>query len=107
MNQNALRAALLKLQAQAELPASKFSSAQRKCLDLLCRTTPALEAITKGRGLIYRVRDAATFALHLRQVSPVSGMELETSLPERAQNIAQARSSKAVKQRAKVTRFPG
>lgn len=97
MNQHTLRAALLKFQTQAELPASQFSAAQRQCLDQLCRSTPALEAIRKGRGLVYRVKDAATFALHLQQLVPATGMALQASLPARAQNIAYTRSSKAGK----------
>lgn len=94
MNRNALRAALLKFLDQDEVSASKFSLAQRQCLDPLCRTTPALEAFSKGRGLVYRVKDRAAFALHLYQVAPATDMALDESLPVRTRNIAQARSSK-------------
>lgn len=90
-----LRAALLKLHAQAELAASQFSAAQRSALDRFARQTGAVSCQRQGRGDVYRVSDPQLFATHLSALSPQALMPPSDVLPLRAQRIAHARNSKA------------
>ena len=50
MTEQALRAALLKLQGKSPLPASQFTSAQRMALDQFARQTGAVNCLRQGRG---------------------------------------------------------
>ena len=48
MADQALRAALLKLQGKSPLPASQFTSAQRRVLDQFARQTGAVNCLRQG-----------------------------------------------------------
>lgn len=89
----ALIAALEKLLVDPEqaVPASQLTASQKSALDELARRTGALQAKRQGRGIVYQVRSLALLQQQLRSLSPGNN-NLEA--PERAQNIAQARSSK-------------
>lgn len=90
-----LRAALLKLHAQAALPASQFTAAQRSALDRFARQTGAVTCQRQGRGDVYHVSDPQRFEIHLSALSPQVEMHATDELPLRAQHIAHARDSKA------------
>jgi hypothetical protein len=53
MTDQALRAALLKLQGKSPLPASQFTAAQRNALDRFARQTGAVNCQRQGRGDVY------------------------------------------------------
>jgi hypothetical protein len=95
MAEQALRAALLKLQGKSILPASQFTGAQRGALDRFARQTGAVICQRQGRGDVYRVSDPRLFDIHLSALSPQVGMPTTDDLPLRAQHIAHARDSKA------------
>ena len=95
MTEQALRAALLKLQAKSPLPASQFTPAQRSALDGFARQTGAGNCQRQGRGDVYGVCDQAVFAAHVTQLSPQVEPSVAEQLPLRAQHVADARDSKA------------
>lgn len=95
MTDQALRAALLKLQCNGPLPASQFSSAQRSALDRFARQTGALSCQRQGRGDVYGVCDQAVFDAHLVELSPQIAPALAQQLPLRARHVAHARNSKS------------
>lgn len=95
MTDQALRAALLKLQSKSPLPASQFTPAQRSALDRFARQTGAVVCQRQGRGDVYGVGDQTLFATHLVELSPQVEPTTTEQLPLRAQHIAHARSSKA------------
>ena len=95
MTEQALRAALLKLQAKSPLPASQFTPAQRSALDRFARQTGAVNCQRQGRGDVYGVCDQAVFAAHVTQLSPQVEPSVAEQLPLRAQHVADARDSKA------------
>ena len=70
MTEQALRAALLKLQGKSPLPASQFTAAQRMALDQFARQTGAVNCLRQGRGDVYSVCDQAVFDAHVSQLSP-------------------------------------
>lgn len=96
MNQRALKTALAKLRSNAPnaVPGSHFSSAQRLALDRFARQTGALLCEPKGRGVQYRITDTGIVQRHWQALTPFDDADLK-SLPPRAANIANARSSKA------------
>ncbi len=95
MADQALRAALLKLQAKSPLPASQFTPAQRSTLDRFARQTGAVNCQRQGRGDVYSVCDQAVFEAHVTQLSPQVEPSIAEQLPLRAQHMAHARDSKA------------
>ena len=95
MTEQALRAALLKLQGKSPLPASQFTSAQRMALDQFARQTGAVNCLRQGRGDVYSVCDQAVFDAHVSQLSPQVEPSIAEQLPLRAQHVAHARDSKA------------
>ncbi len=95
MTEQALRAALLKLQGKSTLPASQFTAAQRMALDQFARQTGAVNCLRQGRGDVYSVCDQAVFEAHVTQLSPQVEPSFAEQLPLRAQHLAHARDSKA------------
>ena len=95
MTEQALRAALLKLQGKSSLPASQFTAAQRMALDQFARRTGAVNCLRQGRGDVYSVCDQAVFDAHVTQLSPQVEPSIAEQLPLRAQHVAHARDSKA------------
>lgn len=95
MTEQALRAALLKLQGKSPLPASQFTSAQRRALDQFARRTGAVNCLRQGRGDVYSVCNQAVFDAHVTQLSPQVESSIAVQLPLRAQHVAHARDSKA------------
>ncbi len=95
MTEQALRAALLKLQGKSTLPASQFTAAQRMALDQFARRTGAVNCLRQGRGDVYSVCDQAVFDAHVSQLSPQVEPLIAEHLPLRAQHVAHARDSKA------------
>lgn len=95
MTDQALRAALLKLQSRGSVPASQFTPAQRNALDRFARQTGAVSCQSQGRGDVYGVCDQALFDAHLAELSPQVAPSVAEQLPLRAQHLAHARSSKA------------
>jgi hypothetical protein len=95
MADQALRAALLKLQTKSPLPASQFTAAQRSALDRFARQTGAVSCLRQGRGDVYSVCDQAVFEAHVTGLSPKVEPAIAAQLPLRAQHVAHARDSKA------------
>ncbi len=95
MVDSALRAALLKLQAQSPLASSQFTSTQRQVLDRFARQTGAVRCQRQGRGDVYSVCDQAVFEAHVTGLSPQVEPSLAEQIPLRAQHVAHARDSKA------------
>lgn len=95
MHEQALRAALLKLQGSTSVPASQFTPAQRSALDRFARQTGAVHCQRQGRGDSYCIRNLAVFETHLLALSPQAAQPVDSDLPARAQHIAYARGSKA------------
>ena len=95
MADQALRAALLKLQGKSPLPASQFTTAQRSALDCFARQTGAVTCQRQGRGDVYNVCDQVVFATHITELSPQVEPSIADQIPRRAQHVAQARNSKA------------
>lgn len=95
MADQALRAALLKLQGKSPLPASQFTTAQRSALDCFARQTGAVTCLRQGRGDVYNVCDQAVFDAHVTQLSPQVEPSIAEHLPLRAKHVAHARDSKA------------
>ena len=95
MADQALRAALLKLQGKSPLPASQFTTAQRSALDCFARQTGAVTCQRQGRGDVYNVCDQAVFAAHITELSPQVEPSIVDQIPRRAQHVAHARNSKA------------
>ena len=95
MSEQALRTALLKLQAKSLSPASQFTPAQRSALDRFARQTGAVTCLRQGRGDVYSVCDQAVFDAHVTQLSPQVEPSIAEQLPLRAQHVAHARDSKA------------
>lgn len=95
-----LAAALVKLLAgegSAQAPtcrASAFTAAQRLALEDLGRRTGALKVRLEGRGSVYQVVNLDILSSHLRNLRPQHAGEIDPTLPRRAANIAQSRSSK-------------
>ncbi|MES2018718.1 MAG: hypothetical protein V4484_19685 [Pseudomonadota bacterium] len=91
----ALAAALEKLlAAQGSAPATLFTPAQRRQLDIFARQTGALRLLTQGSGASYRLINAAQAQSHLTALRPNALGELDAALPARANNIARMRDSK-------------
>jgi hypothetical protein len=82
------------LAAQGNAPATLFTVAQRRQLDLFARQTGALRLLTQGSGAGYRLTDAALARSHLAELRPFAQSELDPLLPARANNIARMRDSK-------------
>lgn len=78
-----------------QVSGSKFTNAQRNALDTFIQQTQAVRCITSGRGLVYQVSQLEVIELNLRTLSPGYLDGILSSLPKRAANIANARSSKA------------
>lgn len=95
MADQALRAALLKLQGKSPLPASQFTTAQRSALDCFARQTGAVTCQRQGRGDVYNVCDQVVFATHITELSPQVEPSIADQIPRRAQHVAHARNSKA------------
>jgi hypothetical protein len=95
MDDKVLLAALAKLQAEPELPASQFTAAQRSVLDRFARQTGAVRSQRQGRGENYRIVDPALFATHFSALSPDVEAGAALQIPLRARHIARARDSKA------------
>ena len=74
--------------------ASTFTTAQRRALEELARKTGALRVKSEGRGSVYQVVHTDMLVVHLRSLRPLNIDEIDFSLPKRAANIAQTRSSK-------------
>ena len=90
-----LAAALSKLLDGGDtVAASTFTTAQRRALDEFARKTGVLRVKSEGRGSVYHVVNMDMLAVHLRSLRPMHLDEIDSSLPKRAANIAQTRSSK-------------
>ncbi|MDI1243846.1 MAG: hypothetical protein PSV24_00405 [Rhodoferax sp.] len=90
-----LAAALAKLLVDGDtVAASMFTGAQRRALEELGRRTGALRVKSVGRGSVYQVVHTDMLNVHLRTLRPLHGDEIDSSLPKRAANIGQTRSSK-------------
>ena len=96
----ALAAALVKLlegecAAQSQTcSASAFTAAQRLALEDLGRRTGALRVRLEGRGSVYQVVNLEILTSHLQNLRPQHADEVDPTIPKRAANIAQSRSSK-------------
>lgn len=92
-----LLAALEKLRESQSgtLPASALSSAQRRSLESFAQTTKSVQMRPSGRGVVFAIINPEVVDKHWRELSPVDLMELDRTLPNRAKNIAIARSSKS------------
>lgn len=95
MADQALRAALLKLQGRNPLPTSQFTRAQRDAPDRFARQTSAVCCQRRGSGDVYAISDQAVFDAHLVELSPQLEPSAAPLLPLRAQHLAHARNSKA------------
>lgn len=95
MTNQALRAALLKLQNKGSLPASQLTPAQRSALDRFARQTGAVSCQRQGRGDVYGICNPMVFETHLIELSPQIKSLTAEQLPLRAQHVAYARNSKA------------
>lgn len=74
--------------------ASAFTTAQRLALEDLGRRTGALRVRLEGRGSVYQVINVEILNSHLKNLRPQHGDEIDPSIPKRAANIANSRSSK-------------
>ena len=74
--------------------ASAFTTAQRLALDDLGRRTGALRVRLEGRGSVYQVVNLEILTSHLQNLRPQHADEIDPTIPTRAANIAQSRSSK-------------
>lgn len=75
--------------------ASTFTHLQRQALENLGRQTGALRVKPEGRGNVYEVVNVALLLSHLRDLRPQHADEIDTSIPNRAVNIAASRNSKS------------
>jgi hypothetical protein len=73
---------------------SAFTTAQRQALEDLGRRTGALRVRTEGRGSVYQVVNRDILSSHLQHLRPQHADDIDPSIPRRAANIAQSRSSK-------------
>lgn len=95
-----LAAALVKLlegdgSAQTQTcRASAFTGAQRLALEDLARRTGALRVRLEGRGSVFQVVNLEILSSHLQNLRPQHADEIDPTIPNRAANIAQSRSSK-------------
>jgi hypothetical protein len=93
-----LAVALAKLLDSGDtVAASTFTTAQRRALEELARKTGALRVKSEGRGSVYQVVHTDMLVVHLRSLRPLNIDEIDFSLPKRAANIAQTRSSKGAR----------
>lgn len=74
------------------IAASTMTTAQRRQLDEFCRKTHSIRISPSGRGVAYSIQDLTIVKVTLEQLSP--HQDLPLSVPQRAINIASARSSK-------------
>ncbi|WP_337915719.1 DUF7281 domain-containing protein [Vibrio cholerae] len=74
------------------IAASTMTTAQKRQLDEFCRKTHSVRMTPSGRGVAYRIEDLAVVTVTLQQLSP--HQDLPLSIPKRAANIANTRSSK-------------
>lgn len=74
--------------------ASAFTAAQRLALEDLRRRTGALRVRLEGRGSVYQVVNLEILTSHLQNLRPQHADEIDPTIPNRAANIAQSRSSK-------------
>ena len=93
----ALATALTKLleTESASLPASSFTTAQRRALDELARRTAAVRVKTEGSGSVYQALNVDLLRVHLKTLRPKAQHEIDPDIPIRAANIAHARDSKS------------
>lgn len=90
-----LRAALGKLrQAEAALPSSDLTPAQRRALEQFAGQTGSVQMRPGGRGVVFVILKPAIVERHWRALTPVDAQALPDGLPDRASNIAGTRSSK-------------
>lgn len=73
---------------------SAFTAAQRLALEDLGRKTGALKVRLEGRGSVYQVVNLEILSSHLQNLRPQHADEIDPTIPKRAANIAQSRSSK-------------
>jgi len=93
----ALLAALAKLRQSPtlSLPGSALSQTQRRALERFAQTTGSVQLKTQGRGVVFDVIQQAVVERQWRELAPMAQDELAADLPNRARNIATARSSKS------------
>lgn len=95
-----LVAALVKLlegEGAAQTPtcrASAFTDAQRLALEDLGRRTGAVRVKLEGRGSVYQVVNLEILTAHLQNLRPQHADGVDPTIPKRAANIAQSRTSK-------------
>ncbi len=96
MTDSSLMRALQKLDASAQksCSASRLTPAQREALARFAQQTGCVQLKPSGNGVIYQVTQAQTFTQHLVQLNPASLNPVDRRLPQRTQNLAQARDSK-------------
>ena len=74
--------------------ASAFTASQRLALEDLARGTGALRLKPEGSGSVYEVVSFEVLTTHLRSLRPQRASDIDPSIPRRAANLAQSRSSK-------------
>lgn len=95
MSERLLRLALQKFQPTGRVSSSQLTPTQRAVLDEFARQTGAINCVRQGRGDVYCITNQSVFDVHLMNLSPRQRGSINPDLPNRAQHIAQARSSKA------------
>lgn len=99
-----LQLALGRLRASegGQLPGSQLGAGQRRALERFARQTGSIRIEPRGRGVVYRVVLPAVVERHWRELTPIEADQLDSRLPDRAGNIARARSSKSAAHRHDV-----
>lgn len=95
MSSQALAAALAKLVAVGELPASRLTRTQARALDQFGARTSAVHKAVKGGGAVFLVGNQAIVEMTLTDLRPLSTDEIPEAAPARARNIARRRDSKS------------
>lgn len=93
--EKALRTALLRLNENSELAASRFTPRQQKALRIFSEREEGVRYIRRGAGYVYQVVDRNLFNLHLENLAPDANASLPDSLPKRARNTSLHRDSKS------------
>ncbi|GAB6263403.1 DUF7281 domain-containing protein [Photobacterium sp. R1] len=72
--------------------ASSLTPSQRNQLEEFSRKTQSIHVTPKGRGVVYSIQDIDVINVTIEQLAPQS--DLSVTVPQRAANIANSRSSK-------------
>lgn len=74
------------------LVASSLTKAQKRSLDEFASDTRSVQAVKKGRGVVYQVIEIDVVKLRLHKLMPA--YNVATDVPQRAANLAKARNTK-------------